>query len=300
MNLPLTALTGSEPLAFLAALGALRGAARRWPNARLAWTGGAPFRPVLQLPDDATAEALIETLVAALQETEKLECFAKLGSDVKVPPAFYRQLLKEFGERDDDASRASLEYLYALGNEIVADGSGKKLKPSAWHMTAGQQQFLEMAGILLRDTTAEHLGAALFKPWEYADPPPAMRWDTAGERLYALEARNPSSVQIRTVRGANALGFLALPFFPVSVVNRRLQTRGFVRTQDRQEFFVWPIWRPSLTSKIIPLLLGDPRLTLSSTIPASLTVSGVAAVYRSERSVNDHGYGTLRPSEQIL
>ena len=270
MNLPLTALSGSEPLAFLAALGALRGAARRWPTARLAWTGEAPFQPELQLPDDATADALIEALVTALRETEKLECFAKLGSDVKVAPEFYGHLLKEFSERDDEAARASLEYLYALGNEMVADGSGKKLKPTAWHMTAGQQQFLEMASILLRETTAVHLHAALFKPWEYADPPPAMRWDTSGERLYALEARNPSSVQIRTVRGANALGFLALPFFPVSVLRRRLRTRSFVRTESGHEYFVWPIWRSGLSAQVLPLLLGDPRLADSTGSPASL------------------------------
>lgn len=300
MNLPLTALTGSEPLAFLAALGTLRAASHHWPTARLAWTGEAPFQPQLQLPEDATEDALVETLVTVLRDTEKLEFFAKLGSDVKVLPGEYRKLLEELSAKGDDASRAALEYLYALGNEMMADRSGKKLKPTAWHMTAGQQQFLEMASILLRETTTEHLRAALFCPWEYADPPPAMRWDTSGERLYALEARNPSSVQIRTVRGANALGFLALPFFPVSIVNGRLCTRSFIRVEKRREYLVWPIWRPGLMAKIIPFLLGDPRLTEGSNLPVSLVTSGVAAVYRSERSVNDHGYGTLRPAEQIL
>lgn len=300
MTIPLPGLNGSEPLAFLAALGVLRGATTKWPTARLAWTGDTPFQPLLELPHDASEDGLIETLAEALRATRKLEFFERLGSDVKVAPGEYRKLLNQLAENEDEAPLGALDYLYALGNEMVADRSGKKLKPTAWHMTAGQQQFLEMAAILLRETTADHLRAALFYPWEYNDPPPAMRWDTAGERLYALEARNPSSVQIRTVRGANALGFLALPFFPVSVANHRLHTRGFIRTEDKREFFVWPIWRPSLPSQVIPLLLGDPRLAQSPTIPRSLTVSGVAAVYRSERSVTDHGYGTLRPSEQIL
>ncbi|MEI9892723.1 MAG: hypothetical protein WDN28_02105 [Chthoniobacter sp.] len=300
MKLPLLALNGAEPLAFLAALGTLRGTATRWPSARLSWTGEAPFQPLLELPDGVTEEAVIENLVLVLHATEKLEFFTRFGSEVKVSPGEYRKLFDDLAGKEDEDSLAALEYLYALGNEMVPDRSGKKLKPTAWHMTAGQQQFLEMAGILLRETTAEHLRAALLKPWEYVDPPPSMRWDTSGERLYALEARNPSSVQIRTVRGANALGFLALPFFPVSVVNGRLQTRGFIRTHERRDFLVWPIWRPGLTSQVIPLLLGDSRLAQSPTIPTSLIVSGVAAVYRSERSINDHGYGTLRPSEQIL
>lgn len=300
MSLPLPALTGSEPLAFLAALGALRGASRRWPGARLAWGGDAPFQPELQLPDDANADALVETLITALREAEKLEFFSAFPNDVKVPLSQFRKLLLELDAKEDETSHAPLDYLYALGNELVPDGSGKKLKPTAWHMTAGQQQFLEMARILVRETTAEHLHAALFQPWAYADPPPAMRWDTTGERLYALEARNPSSVQIRTVRGANALGFLALPFFPVTVVNRRLYTRGFVRAPDRKEFFVWPIWRRGLTAQVIPFLLGDARLSRRPTPDKSLRTSGVIAAYQAERSVNDHGYGTLRPSEQIL
>ena len=300
MNVLLPALTGSEPLAFMTALGALRGAARRWPSARLAWTGDAPFQPELQLPDDASADTLVEALVAALRETEKLEFFSEFGSDVKVPPKAFGKLISELASKEGGASRNPLEYLYALGNEMVADGSGKKLKPTAWHMTAGQQQFLEMAGILLRETTSEHLHAALFQPWTYADPPPAMRWDTTGERLYALEARNPSSVQIRTVRGANALGFLALPFFPVSVVNRRLRTRGFVRAKGQAEYFIWPIWRHGLTASVIPFLLGDSRLDDVTTHSLALRMGGVAAVYRSERSVNDHGYGTLRPAEQVM
>lgn len=304
MKLPLPALTGSEPLAFLAALGALRGLSRRWPAARLAWVGDAPFQPELDLPDDATADLVVETLVVALRHTEKLECFSRLGSDVKVAPDEYRRLLEELRARDDEAARASLDYLYALGNEMVADGSGKKLKPTAWHMTAGQQQFLEMARVLLRETSTEHLSAALFKPWQYADPPPAMRWDTTGERLYALEARNPSSAQIRTVRGANALGFLALPFFPVSVAAGRarpsLRTRGFVRDEYGVEHFVWPVWRSGITAQTLPFLLGDLRLAALPAQTASLRISGVAGVFRSERYVNDHGYGTLRPAEQTL
>lgn len=301
MKLTLTGIIGSEPLAFLAALGALRGAANRWPTARLGWNGDTPFQPELYLPDEASEETLLDALVEALRSTEKLELFPRLGTDVKVSPEQYSKLLQELSDRDDSTAHASLEYLYALGNELVADRSGKKLKPTAWHMTAGQQQFLEMAGALLRETTSDNLRSTLFRTWEYTDPPPAMRWDTSGERLYALEARNPSSVQIRTVRGANALGFLALPFFPVSVVDGRLRTRGFFfHPKEKREFFVWPIWRESLSTQVIPLLLGDMRLSEWPIPNASLLVSGVSAVFRSERSVNDHGYGTLRPSEQAL
>jgi hypothetical protein len=304
MNLPLLGLTGSEPLAFLAALGALRGAARRWPDAHLAWIGDAPFQPELQLPDDANVHTLVETLATALREVETLDFFAVFGSDVKVPPGVFKKLLLDSTTGDNETSQALLDYLYALGNEMVADGSGKKLKPTAWHMTAGQQQFLDMARTLLRKTTPVHLHAALFQPWTYNDPPPAMRWDTSGERLYALEARNPSSVQIRTVRGANALGFLSLPFFPVTVVNRRLHTRGFIRMPSRKEFFVWPVWRHGLTAHVVPFLLGDSRLLDllldRSKAATALRTCGVIAAYQSERSVNDHGYGTLRPSEQIL
>lgn len=300
MKFPLIGLRGSEPLAFLAALGVLRGASLRWPSARLSWAENAPFQPLLELPGDIGEDELLTALVAVLRETGELEFFSKLGTDVKVHPLQFRQLLVELSGRDDAVAKASLEYLYALGNEAVADRSGNKLKPTAWHMTAGQQQFLDMARILLRETTDAQLRAAIFQSWQYSDPPPAMRWDTAGERLYALEARNPSSVQIRTVRGANALAFLALPLFPVSVGSGRLCTRGFVRMEERREFFVWPLWTAPLTPPVVSLLVGDARLATGKQPTASLRFDGICAVYRSERTVNDHGYGTLRPSEKIL
>src|SRR5580658_7661326 len=99
MKLSLSALSGAEPLAFLAALGALRGAATRWRTARLSWIGDAPFQPVLELPGDATEQTLIETLILSLRATEKLEFFARFGSDVKVAPGVYRKLLDELTEK---------------------------------------------------------------------------------------------------------------------------------------------------------------------------------------------------------
>lgn len=300
MNLLLPALNGSEPLAFLAALGALRGALRRWPEAGLSWSGEAFYQPALHFETNVTEEELVSALIEACRAALQLDAFTLLGSDMKVSPETYRNHLLRLSEQDDPATLESLEYFAAFGSDAVTDRSGKKLKPTALHMTAGQQQFLDMAKQLLRETTPEQMHAALFAPWKYKDPGPAMRWDTSGERLYALEARNPSGNPVQTIRGANALGILAIPFFPVAVEKVRLRTRGFYTNKDRVEFFVWPLWEAALSAPVIGSLLGDPRFISDWLDADELRASGILALHRSQRDVNDHGYGILRPVEQIL
>lgn len=300
MKVLLPALNGNEPLAFLAALGALRGSLHRWPDAKLSWSGITTFQPTLHLARTVSRDELVNTLVEACRVTWRLEAFSLLGSDLKVDPYMFRKLLCELSERDDISANESLAYLAAFGSDVIPDSSGKKLKPTALHMTAGQQQFLDMARQLLAEVTPDQMYATLFNAWSYQDPGPAMRWDSSGERLYALEARNPSGNPVRTMRGANALGILALPFFPVYAIGVRLNTRGFYTGDRRAEYLIWPLWNYPVGPAVIGSLLGSPWLE-DENVPASeRRRAGILAIFKSERYINDHGYGTLRPPERIL
>lgn len=311
MNIQLTGLNGSEPLAFLAALGVVQGMRCVDPQARLSWSDDDAHVPTLQCASTQTRESLTEALAKLCAQSAESFAFNALGSDLKVAPKEFEKQLLALRNSGQEAETNALDFYVAFGSEIIADGSGKKLKPTALHMTAGQQQFLEMARDLLAHTRAAHLSAALFEPWRYDDPPPAMRWDTSSERLYALEARNPSGNAASTVRGANTLGILALPLFPVCAVfaggRPRLRTRGFHR-DAAGEAFIWPLWRSPLSPATISMLLADERLVTPAHESQSkaerrwrgLRAAGVLAIFRAERFVNDHGYGTLRPAERML
>jgi hypothetical protein len=51
---------------------------------------------------------------------------------------------------------------------------------------------------------------------------------------------------------------------------------------------------------VISSLLGDARFAEERIDAGNLKASGILALYRSQRDVNDHGYGTLRPVEQVF
>lgn len=290
-------LDGANPLAYLAALGTLRvvteaGAA----PARLLWRDEGRWRPVLELPDDAppAIELVMRDLVSWKAAAELSLVYEKGKAavrDLKPKPARFRRFLEQAASTVP--ARRWSDFAASYGSDFVRDGNGN-VKPTAFHFTAGQQSFLDMVAQLAEGVTEEHLREALFGPWQYTSTLPVLRWDTGGERLYALLASNPAADKANGVPGADWLAFQALPLFPCfpratlggSV---RLVTTCF-KGSGKEYVFRWPVWHASASLDAARSLLAFASDALDA---AERRSRGIAAVFESRVRRSDHGYGTF-------
>ena len=309
----LTGLDGSNPLAFLAALGALDAASEQLRTKdrrlRLAWRDEGAWRPVIfgveslgELIETLTAEQASWRDAPALQlrygKQKKGQRAGKEAHDLKPPPDQFRAFVEQVvGVAEQNPNmRRQLDMVASYGTDAVTDNQGN-MKPTALHFTAGQQEFLAMVDELARLVTPADLEEALIGPWKYERPLPVLQWDSSGARDYALRAEDPSKDKKTGVPGADWLAYRALPLFRVAPVHGRLQTTccggGW-----KDGFFEWPIWSAALTREVVQVLLGVAKLC---DLPGEIRrARGVVAVFRSAiRRSDQGGYGRFLPAEAL-
>lgn len=277
----LTGLRGDNPLAFLAALGALRVLSLVRPDnpPRMSWIieRGA-LRPVLHDFNGVDASALPETIDAALRDLCGPEPF-QFARNTSVKPAVFARFVIEAADRALPGDRRCADFAAAFGCEALTTRQGKAQDTALRTMSgAGHQHFVEFMRTLCEKTNAEHLREALFGPWRRQDGPPSMRWDPIDDRRYALRWKNPSNEQIRTVRGANRLAVEALPLFTTAPAGGELRTTGFQR-----KTWTWPIWDAAVGVEAVRSLLTLAELHTHAPDRRCLGAMGVAEVYRSTR-----------------
>ncbi len=300
----LRGLDGTNPLAFLAALGTLRAAGC---GARLHWRHEGRWRPVLTLPDDTSHPAELvmahlerwrtgHTLPTALDlEYAKAEkgSEGKRVRDLKPPPGDFRAFLGRAAKAwpsDPDAA----DFAAAYATESGRDGKGNT-KPTAFHFTAGQQAFLDMVIALRDELTRSHVDEALDGPWRYESTLPVLRWDVSGERLYALLASDPATDKAQGVPGADWLAFLGLSFFPTVARGAHTFTTGF-EDRSKEPWFCWPLWTAPLTHDVLRSLLA---LDLRDASPDERRARGVTLLLRSRARRSDRGYGNFSAASAL-
>ncbi len=309
-EIALTALHATNPLGFLAALGAFRSIAMVEPGATLRWDVDDIIpSPVLSLPDDWSGENVISSL-----ETQRLRWLdSKLlnfpltapASDVKeIDLAAWARFISAIDQGASNPRLFEEELLTALVAEGAVDGK-RNNKPTHLHFTAGQQQFLDIVREVGGACDEDRFREALFGPWRFDSPAKTLRWDPRGERIYAVRGFNPSGTKdpTRTVPGAEWLAFLGLSFLPV--VNRygHLLTTACNRDWKRSAFR-WPIWIDALTlSEITQIMLLDvlSERRRSKVSPSDLRDVGVHTVYESPiRRTDQGGYGSFAAPTAIV
>jgi hypothetical protein len=187
--LALTGLDGSNPLAFLAALGVLNALADRGGNPRLSWRASG-WCPVVS--DDALhdADGLIEVLDQDRKTWTDEPCLdleyskvtgkadpgkgrGRLVRDLKPTPEGFRAYLQALVQRSEPSRRRAVDFAAAFATETAQDNNGNT-KPTALHLTSGQQEFLAMVATLQEKVTPADLREAVFGPWRYERLLPAM------------------------------------------------------------------------------------------------------------------------------
>ena len=227
-DLVLPALDGTNPLGFFAALGVLRAVSAAEPSARLGWRYLAGWRPVLY-SSCADLGALVDVLdadrLACVDDKALALTYDEGERDLKPKPECFRDLLLQLVKESSPERRRSVDWAAAFGTDVVKDNNGN-VKPTAFHFTAGRQQFLQMVGELQANTGVGDLLEAVGGPWLYTRPLPVLRWDCTMSRDYALRASAPADEKALGVPGAEWLAFRGIAFFPACATGNGVATSG--------------------------------------------------------------------------
>jgi len=234
----LSGLDGSNPLAFMAALGTLRVLGLKLPNEaiRMHWTiETGTWSPVLSsLATDLDGDVVVATLAEYLAAPDELELLGEIGPDLTISGRRLRCLSQQaIDVRDVNCdeiatARVPADFLAAFGCDVLtSDGElDSQIEDTAFRTMsgAGHQHFIQFMRDIIAATDATHLRKALFETWVYDDVGRGLnlRWDPADDRRYALRWRNPSNDPNTTMRGANRLAIESLPLFTTAPCDNRL------------------------------------------------------------------------------
>ena len=284
-EITLRALDGSNPLAFLAALGTLRLLHTKNPNGRvrLAWErSGGFWRPKLVgLNLDTDEDALCESLMTA--PSAPVEKFQQIGKNLTVTREKFAGFVGDAYVSATRHDRRAADFAAAFGCEVCDDKEKGRIEYTNFCFItgSGHQDFLGTISALAKSVTAAHLRDALFGDWRM-EKGLSMRWDPSDASQYALQWDDPGPKGAWAVRGANLLAAEALPYFPAIPVNRGLQTTGFKR-RNRQDELTWPIWTQLATSDTVRSLISLANLQEDTPDRATLQGMGIDEVYRAQR-----------------
>ena len=299
----LTGLDGSNPLAYLAALGALVGLenADERPS-QLSWRLAGVWRPVLHTPLgnlEAVVAQLEQDRLRAAKDPAIHFTYDKKGKqhpDVKARPEELHASLQRWAAEARPDHRNSLDWFTAFVSEGALDNNGAA-KPTALHFTAGNQTFLGMAVQLGEGVGPSELGQALAGPWTYDSKLPVMGWDNTEARDYALRASNPALDKKLGNPGADWLALRGLKLLTCTSVGGRQRTPG-VEGRWKTARWAWPIWTPAIgldTARALVMTRGLRRLSEQQRLRRGIAQVFEARIRRSDQG----GYGSVTPSRVI-
>ena len=296
----LTGLEGTNPLGFLAALGAQVILASKSEQPRLWWSDD--ITPHAVVDGNFTIDRIADQAMGifawwndspAINPRRSDGSTMPKGDELKLTPSDMRTYLSQACQ--DDSSGA-------LSTALVAEGSLDKqgvAKPSDLYFTAGQQKFLHSARQVLSGALREDVLTGLEGPWNYASKLPSLMWDVSDDRMYALAAGDPSKEKKLTNPGPEALAVLGLSLHPVFAGRDRTLTQGCSGSW-KKAYYSWPLWhKPARPHAVKSLLAHASHHNPEATDRHSWFRSwGVSKVLRSSiRRSGQGGYGTFGPPE---
>ena len=317
--LKLDALDGANPLAFLAALGAMRVSSRLFPqiHLRMSWEQrlGA-WRPVLWATEPLNEEPLVEALhknglkLHTMFSPQLLSASEAASPKNKKGEARWKDKLlfpisafREFCISASQSPSAAAEFAATWAGETVTTGEegGELARRTRFDFTAGQQALIRMVHELRKSCTSADLRRSLFAGWRYSATAISLRWDTQDEkRQYALQAVDPTNGSKNPPvadPGANFLAVEGLPLFPFAP-DRRANQPGFDRDSDGRTWH-WPIWTHPLGLDAIRSLLTLPLADLEEWPAYRRRALGVPIVFQSAIVQPSGRYRCFTPARSL-
>ncbi len=301
-KLPLNALDGANPLAFLAALGTLRVLTRAFPeqDLRMNWEQrmGA-WRPSIWSITPLQPDVVVAALHANGLDLDTMFSreLLKNSKDLRFDSARYREFCRLSTERTGPDVRH--EYASTWASEIEDPKNPAVVYKTAFHFTAGNQKFCAMIENLRKSCRESDLKQSLFTGWKYTSAAPSMRWDPYDEkRQYALQAVDPTDNSRNAPlsdAGANFLAVEALPLFPIAPDKPWPEQPGFHRNKGQRDWS-WPIWNCAIGLDAVRCLLVLELGDWQQWPPATRHALGVPAVFRSNIVKPSGRYRCFTPS----
>lgn len=316
-GLVLAGLDGANPLAFLAALGTLRGLTLAWPERRvcLSWTLLDFWRPTLHVDEGAPGEdEALDGLERFMEMRPGHEALG-IADDLTIPADRFRThathaLDAALAASPSLGGRSTADFIAAFGCDAVESTDRKgQIQDTALRTMSGtgHQHFLKTMRELAEKANRDKLWQCLFRYWERKDPQLSLRWDPEDDRRYALRWKNPSDDKVSvkgeksgapTEWGANRLAFEALPLFPVMPVSQEVRTTGFSGNRSRDTFWTWPIWDVPAGLDTVRSLLALRNLQRNRIDHKELDAMGIRQVFKSQR-VTIGQYRNFTPSTPV-
>jgi len=297
-----TGLDGSNPLAFLALLGAGLMTQCFCPGVRISWVQAeGAWRPQLH-GFDGNAGGFLTSLHGTLAATSS----KPFEIDKKLP--YSREALRAAMNQGQleavPENRRAVDLLAGFGSDAYADKNGVFADTALRMVRSGDSvgQGLPAYALAIRQgVTIEQLHAALFSVWRYEDDGFSLRWDPVEDQRYALRWYDPSSqsnkkTSLQTMRGANVLALESLALLPVQPQTHGVATTAFAHLERRRDFFTWPIWDAPITLDTIRSLLASSDLVEKTPNRNALHARGIVEVYRCERIAPNKYYKNFTPA----
>lgn len=297
----LPGLPGTNPLGFLAAIGAQVSLHAAGQAHGLHWdvslTPRAVLTPAVQVSDIADSAIKLSTqLLKGPALSHRLDATLKLkGTEI-------RQYLADARR---EGGIESLAWCLLAEDALYTNG---KAKPTEFYFMAGQMKFVTIARKILGEA---HQHCELVKlliddmsmPWTYKSECPTLRWDTVDDRHHALSAFDPTSDQNRklTNPGAELLALLGLTRYPYFASSGRILTTG-CSVHKKSCQFIWPIWNKPASLHAVTTLLAQVTSPDERAQHRKIWYSGwaISEVLSSQiRRSSQGGYGTFGPPKSV-
>ena len=270
----LTAINGTNPLGYLAAIGTLRLASQAWPDksVRMCWSKLDASPSLVIQSEEVTQDDLLSKLLIIGSNLDSLFTASLLADAIAASPKnksgepswtnklrFPIATYRTFTSGKDWAIKRTAEYAAAWADPEQPEENNKidVAKRTRFDFTAGNQSFIGMLRDLKSNCKTSDLANTLFEGWQYSDSICSMRWDPADEKSqYALQDSDPGPNPPPAELGANFLAIEALPLYPF-VTDYIGSQPGFIR-HSRQSTWSWPLWETPITLDVLKSLLALP------------------------------------------
>lgn len=258
----LKGINGANPLGFMASVGLLRLLRAQDNFACLGFTEDGAFHawiecdPAIDIPGivakDAEDAAGPQPWRLEYEKHEKRDI--KAVADLKAPPEQFAGYLNSAIDKWLAGEPEQSDYAVAYGTDVARDGKGNT-KPTAFHFTAANQQFLgtveENRGMITKEWAEESLEDRDDK----IKPGMNLRWDPDAQRSRALMGVNPNDDGTTVNAPLEWLAFRGLPAFPSIPVGDRIVTCGVSGRRQNELRFHWPLWLHGATFATVRSLL---------------------------------------------
>lgn len=295
----LKGLNGASPLGFLAAMGLFRLLRCESDAVRLGFLSDGSFHPFVTGYDGDLAALICRDATLAegtqawsLSYEKKEKRGTKVVADLKAPPVAFACFLSSCVEHWLNGNSEAAAYAAAFGTSIAVDGKGNT-KPTAFHFTAANQQFLGTVEEIRALITPEWAACSLFEG-KTARRGSNLRFDPAAERNWALMANNPNDDGTSVDAPLEWLAFRGLPLFPSFPRGVRIITTAVSGRGDDMEM-TWPLWSVPVSLETVRSMLQIPWTETSR----DRAMRGVFAICTSAIRRTSQGFGNFGPATMI-